>query len=162
MRKKKEEFLFALERRKRNRDHWSWADFAEGESISLEAEEHLSKAGSSRYVSSYSQNSCLYLISPFGHFKMLNFLLIGVDEKGYKLLCWNWFFVYLLCSSFSWCHWSHLILFILKICFKSFPYFSPWIYPWNEAIYVHFLLTLPWEFFFNVFIYAFYFFFQRC
>ena len=45
--KKKEEFLSALERRKGNRDHRSWVDFAEEESISLEAKEHLSKAGSS-------------------------------------------------------------------------------------------------------------------
>ena len=141
--KKKEEFLFSLERRKRNRDHRSWADFVEGESISLEDEEHLSKVGSSRQVSSYSQNSCLYSISPSGRFRMLNVLLIGVDEKGHKLLCWNWFFVCLLCFSFSWCHWSRLILFMLKICFESFPHFSPWIYPWNEVIYVHLLLTLP-------------------
>ena len=43
--RKKNEFLLALKRRKRNRDHRSWVDFVEGESISLEAEEHLSKAG---------------------------------------------------------------------------------------------------------------------
>ena len=112
----------------------------------------------SGYVSSYSQNSCSYLVPFSGRFRMLNVLLISVDEKGHKLLCWNWFFVCLPCSSFSRCHWSHLILFMLKICFELFPRFSPWIYFWTEAIYVHLLLTIPWEFFLNVFIYAFYFF----
>ena len=54
---------------------------------------------------------------------MLSALLIGVDKKGHKLLCWNWFFVCLPWSSFSWCHWSHLILFMLKIYFESFSRF---------------------------------------
>ena len=45
-------------------------------------------------------------------------------------------------------------LFMLKICFESFPRFSPWIRPWNEIIDVHLLLILSLEFF-NVFIYAF-------
>ena len=144
LRKIKKWFLwFALVRRKKNRDHRSWVDFVEEESISLEVEEHLSKVGSSRHVSSYSQNSCLYLVPLSGHFRMLNVLLIGVDEKGHKLLCSHWFFVCLSCSLFSWCHWSRLILFMLKVCFESFPHFSPWIYPWNEVIYVHLLLTLP-------------------
>ena len=44
--KKKKEFLFDLEKRKRDRDHRFCVDFAEGKSISLEAEEHLSKSGS--------------------------------------------------------------------------------------------------------------------
>ena len=101
----------------------------------------------SRYVSNYSQNSCLYSIPHSGCFGIFNVLLIGVDEKGHKLLGWNWFFVCLLCYSFSWCHWSHLIFSMLKICFESFPLFSPWIYPWTEAIYVHLLLTFPWDFF---------------
>ena len=49
LRKRKKGFLwFALVRRKRDRDHQSWVDFIEGESISLEAKEHLSKAGSFR------------------------------------------------------------------------------------------------------------------
>ena len=39
--------MFALERRKGNRDHRSWADFAEEKSISLGAKEHLSKTSSS-------------------------------------------------------------------------------------------------------------------
>ena len=51
---------------------------------------------------------------------MLSALLIGVDEKGHKLLCWNWFFVCFPWSSLSWCHWSRLILFMLKIYFESF------------------------------------------
>ena len=47
LRKRKKGFLwFALVRRKKDRDHRSWVDFVEGESISLEAEEHLSKSGS--------------------------------------------------------------------------------------------------------------------
>ena len=54
---------------------------------------------------------------------MLNALLIGVDEKDHKFLCWNWFFVCLPWSSFSWCHWSRLILFMLKIYFESFSRF---------------------------------------
>ena len=54
----------------------------------------------SRYASCYSQNSYLYSISPFGRFGVFNILLIGVDGKGHKLFCWNWFFIYLLCSSF--------------------------------------------------------------
>ena len=49
LRKRKKRFLwFALVRRKKNRDHRSWVDFVEEESISLEVEEHLSKVGSFR------------------------------------------------------------------------------------------------------------------
>ena len=62
-------------------------DFAEGESISFEVEEYLSKVGFSGYVSGYSQNSCLYSIPLSGCFRIFNVLLIGVDEKGHKLLC---------------------------------------------------------------------------
>ncbi|CBI40612.3 unnamed protein product, partial [Vitis vinifera] len=40
----------------------------------------------SRYVSNYSQNSCLYSIPHSGCFGIFNVLLIGVDEKGHKLL----------------------------------------------------------------------------
>ena len=39
------------------------------------------------YVSSYSQNSCLYEIPPSSCFRIFNVLLFGVDEKGHKLLC---------------------------------------------------------------------------
>ena len=41
----------------------------------------------SGYVSNYSQNSCLNSIPPSGCFGIFNVLLIGVDEKGHKLLC---------------------------------------------------------------------------
>ena len=64
-----------------------WRDFVEGELISLEVEEYFSKSGYFRYASYYSQNSYLYSISPSGHFRVFNILLIGVDEKGHKLLC---------------------------------------------------------------------------
>ena len=48
LRKRKKGFLwFALVRRKIDHDHWSWMDFIERESISLEAEEYLSNTGSS-------------------------------------------------------------------------------------------------------------------
>ena len=40
----------------------------------------------SGYVSNYSQNSCLYSIPPSGCFGIFNVSLIGVDEKGHKLL----------------------------------------------------------------------------
>ena len=81
--KERRNFWIALVRRKRDRDHRSWVDFAEGESISFEFEEHLSKVGSSGYVSGYSQNSCLYSVPLSGRFRMLNVLLIGLDEKGH-------------------------------------------------------------------------------
>ena len=64
-----------------------WWDFVEGELISLEVEEYFSKSGYSRYASYYSRNSYLYSISSFGHLRVFNILLIGVDEKGHKLLC---------------------------------------------------------------------------
>ena len=40
-----------------------------------------------RYISGSSQNSCLHSVPLFYCSRMLNALLIGVDEKGHKLLC---------------------------------------------------------------------------
>ena len=40
-----------------------------------------------RYVSSSSQNSYLHSIPLSDHSRMLNALLIGVDEKGHKFFC---------------------------------------------------------------------------
>ena len=64
-----------------------WWDFAEGEPISLEVKEYFLTSGYSMYASYYSWNSYLYLISSSGHFRVFNILLIGVEEKGHKLLC---------------------------------------------------------------------------
>ena len=64
-----------------------WWDFAEGEPISLEVKEYFLTSGYSMYTSYYSRNSYLYSIFPSGHFRVFNILLIGVDEKGHKLLC---------------------------------------------------------------------------
>ena len=76
-----------------------------------------------RYIFGSSQNYYLHSVPLCGRFRMLNALLIGVDEKGHKLLCWNWFFLFFPWSSFSWYHWSRLILFMLKIYFESFSRF---------------------------------------
>ena len=40
-----------------------------------------------RYVSGSSRNSCLHSVPIFYRSRMLNALLIGVDEKGHNLLC---------------------------------------------------------------------------
>ena len=40
-----------------------------------------------RYVSDSSQNSSLHSVPLSNRSRMLNALLIGVDEKGHKLLC---------------------------------------------------------------------------
>ena len=85
--KRREEFLSALEMRKGNHDHRSWADYAEEESISLGVKGALLKGWFFRYVFGFSQNSCLHSVSLSDRSRMLNALLIGVDEKGHKLLC---------------------------------------------------------------------------
>ena len=98
---------------KRSSDFWgSWIHLEK----LCKLKEHLSKAGS-------SQNFCLHSVPLSDRSRMLNSLLIGVDKKGQKLLCWNWFFVCLPWSSFSWFHWSRLISFMLKIYFESFSHF---------------------------------------
>ena len=40
-----------------------------------------------RYISGSSQNSCLHSVPLSDRSRMLNALLIGVDEKDHKLLC---------------------------------------------------------------------------
>ena len=40
-----------------------------------------------RYISGSSQNSCLHSVPLSDRSRMLNYLLIGVDKKGHKLLC---------------------------------------------------------------------------
>ena len=104
-------------KRKRIGVHRSLGGFGEREPISLEVEQYFSKAGSSRYSYMKLTSSHLYLILHcFSFFAnpgiiLLIGVLIGVDEKGHRLFCWDWLLTCLprICLwSFplTWAHWK--------------------------------------------------------
>ena len=69
-----------------------------------------------RYASRHSWNHYPYSFFPCICFWIFNIPLIGVDEKGHKLICWDWLFTCLPCFGFwfsyvslmsSEIHWLH-------------------------------------------------------
>ena len=72
----------------------------EGEKAQELEKRAIATKAAQRYASRHSWNSYPYSISPYICFWIFNILLIGVDEKGHKLICWDWLLTCLPCFGF--------------------------------------------------------------